>query len=773
LLLARPYEYPQISRSLDPDITSLLDTTTPLREALRDRYALERELGAGGMALVYLARDLKHDRLVALKVLRSEVAALLGAERFLQEIRITARLDHPHILALLDSGNAAGALYYVMPYVEGESLRQRLAREGTIPMPDALRIARQVTDALDYAHSRGIIHRDIKPENILLAAGHARVADFGIARALSAAGDTRVTQVGFVVGTPAYMSPEQAVGETAVDGRSDLYSLGCVLYEMITGSAPFAGDAQAIIVRRFRETPKPLRDTAPNISGQIEQLVMQMLAVDPASRQATAGELARSLDTAAIQQVSDPLRTPVASTQAARSIAVLPFVNMSADPENEYFSDGMTEELISVLTKMGGLKVAARSSVFAWKGKSEDVRVIGRALNVDTVLAGSVRRAGGRIRLAAQLTAVADGYQLWSDTYDRELSDVFAVQDEISQAIAQGLQVRLRPRADQGRKGTDDVEAYTHYLRGRFHWGRRTESELRKGLAHFEQALAIDPDYALAQMGVADSYNILGFYDLLHPKEAFPRALAAANRALELDDSLAAAYCSRGYVRLYHEWKFALAEEDFRRALALAPDYAIGWHQYGNLLTQQGRFPEAQSAMRRSHALEPLSLIANAALGWTLYYARQYDTAIAQYRSTIELDPTFMLGHLWFGHALVQSGALEEATQEYATAIRLSGRSSITVAGKAKALAAAGKRNEADHLIAELDELGKQRFVPQYDVAGVYATVGDRNAAFPRLERALEEREHELVFLAVDPVMDSLREDSRFAALAAKVGVQT
>ncbi|HEU5155095.1 MAG TPA: serine/threonine-protein kinase, partial [Gemmatimonadales bacterium] len=382
----------------------LLDTTTPLHEALRDRYALERELGAGGMAVVYLARDLKHDRLVALKVLRSEVAAMLGAERFLQEIRITARLDHPHILPLLDSGNAAGTLYYVMPYVEGESLRQRLAREGKIPLPDALRIARQVTDALDYAHSRGIIHRDIKPENILLAAGHARVADFGIARALSAAGDTRVTQVGFVVGTPAYMSPEQAVGETSVDGRSDLYSLGCVLYEMITGVTPFAGDAQAIIIRRFRETPKPLRDATPHISGQIEQLVMQMLAVDPASRQATAAELARSLDTAAIQQVSDPLRTPIASSQAARSIAVLPFVNMSADPENEYFSDGMTEELISVLTKMGGLKVAARSSVFAWKGKSEDVRVIGRALNVDTVLAGSVRRAGGRIRLAAQLT---------------------------------------------------------------------------------------------------------------------------------------------------------------------------------------------------------------------------------------------------------------------------------------------------------------------------------------------------------------------------------
>ncbi|HSE67399.1 MAG TPA: protein kinase [Gemmatimonadales bacterium] len=732
---------------------------------------MERELGAGGMAVVYLARDLKHDRLVALKVLRSEVAAMLGAERFLQEIRITARLDHPHILPLLDSGNAAGTLYYVMPYVEGESLRQRLVREGKLPLQDALRIARQVTDALDYAHSRGIIHRDIKPENILLAAGHARVADFGIARALSAAGDTRVTQVGFVVGTPAYMSPEQAVGETSVDGRSDLYSLGCVLYEMITGAAPFAGDAQAIIVRRFRETPKPLRDTTPHISGQIDQLVMQMLAVDPASRHATAGELARSLDTAAIQQVSDPLRTPVASSQAARSIAVLPFVNMSPDPENEYFSDGMTEELITVLTKMGGLKVAARSSVFAWKGKSEDVRVIGRALNVDTVLAGSVRRAGGRIRLAAQLTAVADGYQLWSDTYDRQLSDVFAVQDEISRAIAQGLQVQLRPGADQGRKGTDDVEAYNHYLRGRFHWGRRTESEIRKGLAHFEQALALDPNYALAEMGVADSYAIMGFYDWLHPREAFPQALAAAERALALDDSLGAAYCSRAYVRLYHEWKWALAEEDFRRCLSLAPDYAIGWHQYGNLLTQQGRFDEALVAMQRSRALEPLSPIANAAVGWAEYYARRWDAAATHCRSTIELDPMFVLGHYWLGHILLQQRGIEEAAQEFETAIRLSGRSAITVAGKAKAYAAAGRREDADQLIAELDQLTRQRYVPQYSIAGIYAMAGDRDAAFARLERALAEREHELVFLAVDPVMDGLRGDARLVKLKERVGV--
>ena len=358
-----------------------------------------------------------------------------------------------------------------------------------------------MADALDYAHARGIIHRDIKPENILLAAGHARVADFGIARALSAAEGAHVTQVGLVIGTPAYMSPEQAVGD-AVDARSDLYSLGCVLFEMITGAAPFAGAGQAIMMaRRFREAPpscaRPGRRCRANWSCWS---VERWPPTPPAAMPPPPSWPGPSTRPPATGRGRDrPARPPAPPTP--RSIAVLPFVNMSADPENEYFSDGMTEELISVLTKMGGLRVAARSSVFAYKGRSEDARIIGRTLNVDTVLAGSVRKAGGRIRLAAQLTSVADGYQIWADTFDRELSDVFAVQDEISQAIARALQVRLVPGAGQaaGRKGTDDVEAYTLYLRGRFHWGRRTESEIQKGLEHFQKALARDPQYALSR----------------------------------------------------------------------------------------------------------------------------------------------------------------------------------------------------------------------------------------------------------------------------------
>jgi len=748
-----------------------------LRTSLADRYAIERELGQGGMATVYLAHDLKHDRKVAVKVLRPDLAATLGHDRFLREITTTASLRHPHILPLYDSGEAAGFLYYVMPYVEGESLRDRLTREKQLPIGEALQIAREVADALSYAHGRHLVHRDIKPENVLLESGHAVVADFGIARAVSAAEDSRVTQVGVVVGTPDYMSPEQAVGESALDGRSDLYSLGCVLYEMLTGAAPFTGAGagpQAILARRLRDAPAPLREARPQASAELEDLMARLLAADPAGRHASAAELARALETAAAHQSADgPARTPPVASPAARSVAVLPFVNMSADPENEYFSDGMTEELISVLTRTAGLRVAARSSVFAYKGRNEDARVIGGVLNVDTVLAGSVRKAGARIRLAAQLTTVADGYQIWADTYDRELRDVFAVQDEISQAIARALQLRLGAATGQpaGRKGTENVEAYTHYLRGRFHWGRRTQSEVKKGLEHFQQALALDPEYALAEIGVADSYNIMGFYDWLHPREAFPRALAAANRALALDDTLAAAYCSRAYVRLYHEWQWAAAEEDFRLAEALAPAYATASHMYGNLLVAQGRFAEAMAAMRRAVASEPLSLIANAAVGWAEYYAGRWDEAIAQHHATIELDPSFMLTHLWLGQVLVQVGAVEEAVQEFETAIRLSGRSAILVAALARAHATACRRSEADRLVAELDELGRQRFVPQYDIATVFVAAGNPDAAFARLERALDDREHELVFLAVDPAMAPLRGDPRVASLAVRIGL--
>jgi serine/threonine-protein kinase len=402
-----------------------------LTAALEGRYRLERELGQGGMATVYLARDVKHDRDVAIKVLRDDVAQSVGRERFLREIQLAARLSHPHILPLYDSGDADGALYYVMPVVQGQSLRDRLDAQRQLPIADAVRIASEVAAALDHAHRLGIVHRDIKPENILLQDGHALVADFGIGKAISDAPGDTLTQMGMSVGTPAYMSPEQAVGEE-VDGRSDLYSLGCVLYEMLVGETPFTGPtAQAVIAKRFVQTPadvSALREAVPRPVARAVQQVLARVAVD---RHETAAVFA-----AALNEREAASAHPAAP---AKSLAILPFENLSTDPENQYFADGIADDILDALAAIDGLRVAARNSAFSYRGKAVPLSEIGATLHVATVLQGSVRKAGNRMRMTVQLVSVADGYHLWSERFDRELVDVFAVQDEIAAAIAAKL----------------------------------------------------------------------------------------------------------------------------------------------------------------------------------------------------------------------------------------------------------------------------------------------------------------------------------------------
>ena len=738
-----------------------------LQTALSDRYKLQREIGRGGMATVYEAQDLKHRRSVAVKIFHPGLAESLGPERFQREIQIASQLSHPHILTLFDSGEAGGFLYYVMPFVRGESLRARLRRDPQLPVGEALRIARDIASALSYAHAYGVVHRDIKPENVMLYEGEAMVADFGIAKAVTAAGGEALTQTGLIVGTPAYMSPEQATGE-AVDGRSDVYSLACVLFEMLGGEPPFAGAPLASLARRLAESPPSVRARREEVSDALDQVIAGGLTRAREGRY-TAAEFLAALGEARLiapAESTAPTAAP-ASGLGAGSIVVLPFANMSPDPDTEYFSDGMTDELISALTRVEGLHVVSRSSAFAFKGKPQDVRAIGAQLNVRTALEGSVRKAGHRLRVTAQLTDVSTGYQLWSEVFDRDLEDVFAIQEEISRAIVSALRGKLLgPEVTRlVRPATDDLEAYTLYLKGRQLWNRRTEQSLKLGLRHFERALERDPRYGMAHIGVADSYCILGFYTALGPSESFPKAKAAALRALELDPLLSEARPTLAYVSMYHEWDWSGAERQFRRAISSNPGYATAHQWYGNFLAILGRFDESMTEFGKAIALDPLSPLRGAALGWSYYFARRYHDAIAQCRRALELDPHLPVTHLWLGLACEEAGAIDEALTAYEEGVRLSRGEPLGLAFLAHGLARAGRREEAERTFSELQDLGSRRYVSSYDLAVIRVGLDDRDTGLDLLERGYEERTHWMALLQVDPRLDPIRSSPRFERL--------
>jgi eukaryotic-like serine/threonine-protein kinase len=749
-----------------PDTRAVPDLPERLQSALNDRYQLEREIGRGGMATVYQAQDRKHRRSVAVKIFPPDLAQTLGRERFQREIEIAAQLSHPHILTLFDSGETDGFLYYVMPFVRGESLRARLRREPQLPVEESVRIGRQVASALSYAHAHGVVHRDVKPENVMLHEGEAMVADFGIAKALSAAGAEALTQTGLIVGTPAYMSPEQASGE-ALDGRSDVYSLACVLFEMLAGEPPFGTASLPSLARRLAEAPPSIRMRREQLSEALDQTITRALARFPEGRY-TAAELFAALGGANVTATdSRPPAGVPASGFATGSIVVLPFANLSPDPDTEYFSDGMTDELISALTRIEGLHVVSRSSAFAFKGKPQDVRAIGAQLNVRTALEGSVRKAGRRLRVTAQLTDVSSGYQMWSEVFDRDLEDVFAIQDEISRAIVSALRGKLLgPEVTRlVRPATDDLEAYTLYLKGRQLWNRRTEESLRLGLRHFERALERDPKYGMAHIGLADSYCILGFYTALPPAEAFPQARAAALRALDIDARLSEARPTLAYVSMYHEWDWAEAERQFQLSIKSNPGYATAHQWYGNFLAGLRRFDESAAEFGKAITLDPLSPLKVAALGWGYYFARRYSDAIAQCRRGLELDPHLPVTHLWLGLACLEAGETEESLAAYEEAVRLSRGEPLGLAFLAHGLARSGRTEEAARRLSEILELSSRRYVSSYDLAVIRVGMNQHEAALELLERGYQERTHWMALLQVDPRLDPLREHPRFVRL--------
>jgi serine/threonine-protein kinase len=739
-----------------------------LDSGLTGRYTIMRELGHGGMATVFLAQDLRHDREVALKVLRPEISASIGAERFLREIKMAARLNHPHILPVYDSGEAEGLLFYVMPNMEGRSLRELLDRERQLPLDEALRITREVAAALDYAHRHHVVHRDIKPENILLHEGAALVADFGIGKAMSEGGS--MTQTGMAIGTPAYMSPEQASGEGGVDGRSDLYSLGCVLYEMLTGEPPFTGPTpQAIIAKRFI-SPIPRVATTRDVPQAVDEAVNRALSRTPVDRFPTAAEFAEALRGMSRDgRGSTP--EPVKSAPPVKAIAVLPLTNMSADPENEYFSDGMTEEIINALAKVPGMQVASRTSSFAFKGKEVDVRQIGDKLGVTSVLEGSVRKVGNRIRITAQLVNVENGYHLWSETYDRQLEDVFAIQDEISRAIVDALRVRLASDAGQLVAPTKNIDAYNLYLKGRFFFNKFTEQGLRKALDLFQHALLQDPGYARAYAGIADVWCNLAD-DWVAPEDAYPRAKAAAERALQRDPELAEAITSLGKVLCWHEWDFLGAEQQLERAVALSPNYAEAHYVLGTALPLVGRLSDAIDVLRKAIILDPLSAEMSSWLARFLLYSKDYVGAIAQGQKTLELDEHSIRSTLYIGSAHLALGDAETALEWYRRGQGLERAVRSYDALIVRALAALGRRDEAEAIMARLDEESRQQYVRSEILAMGYAALGDRDKAFAALERAFQARSAGLIYLHLDPGYEPLRGDPRFAELVGRIGLR-
>jgi serine/threonine-protein kinase len=743
-----------------------------LESGLAGRYSVDRLLGEGGMAVVYLARDLRHERTVAVKVLRPDVSAEIGAERFLREIKMAARLTHPHILPVFDSGDADGLLFYVMPNMEGQSLRDRIEAERQLSLEDALQIAAEVASALDYSHRQQVIHRDIKPENILLHEGAALVADFGIGKAVSTG--KSITHTGLAVGTPAYMSPEQASGETSIDGRSDLYSLGCVLYEMLTGEPPFTGpNAQAIIAKRFA-SPVPSVKITRDVPDAVEAVLTRTLARSPADRFRTGAELADALRAARRNGEHSGARTPsdVKTSSSPKAIAVLPLANMSADPENEYFSDGMTEEIINALAKVPGVHVASRSSSFAFKGKKDvDAREVGERLGVTSVLEGSVRKIGNRIRIAAQLVNVENGYQLWSETYDRQLEDVFAVQDEISRSIVEALKVQLVGATAQLVAPTKNLEAYTTYLKGRYHFNKFSEQSLRKALDLFQHALLQDPGFARAYAGIADVWCDLAD-DWVAPDEAYPRAKAAAERALQRDPDLADAMISIGKVLCWHEWNFAEGATLLERAVALSPNNSEAQWVLGTALPLIGRMRDGVEAVRRAVELDPLRVEYAGWLTRFLLYDKDYEAAIAAGNELLEVDEEYGRGFVWMGSAYLALGNAELALDWFQRGQALDRAVRSYDAMIVRALAKLDRREEAEEIMNRLEAESRQHYVRSEYLAMGHGALGNMDKAFESLERAYQARSAGLIYLHVDPGYDPLREDPRYADMIARIGVR-
>ena len=774
------------------------------------RYQIIEELGKGGMGKVYRVLDKELKEEVALKLIKPEIASdKKTLERFSNELKLARKISHKNVSRMYELMEEKGTRYITMEYVRGEDLKRLIRKIGQLSAGQAIPIAKQVCAGLAEAHRLGVIHRDLKPHNIMVdEEGNARILDFGIARSLKAKG---ITGAGVMIGTPEYMSPEQAEVKE-VDQRSDIYSLGVILYEMVTGRVPFEGETPVGIAMKHKsEIPKDPRELNTQLPEDLSRMILKCMEKDKEKRYQNAEEVHSELTKIEkgipITERVIPKRKPITSREitvtfglkrllipalvvialaiiavviwqlvpkkevvptepSKSSIAVLPFTDLSPQKDQEYFCNGLAESLINALSKVRDLRVPAMNSTVSFKGEERDIREIGEKLKVNTLLRGSVQKAGNRLRITAQLINVADESLLWSEQYNREFNDLFSIQDEISFAIVDKLKVNLLGEEKEGliKRYTENIEAYNLYLKGRYFWNKRTEDDLKKGIEYFKQAVEVDPNYALAYAGLADCYIVLPFYAGYLPEEAYPRARTVALKALELDSMLAEAHISLAAVKNWYDWDWPAAEREFKRAIELNAGLATAHHWYAELLKNIGRIDEAITEIRRAHELDPLSTIINRNSGVYLYYARQYDDAIEQFRKTLEIDSGHINTYDYLGWTYLKKGMFKEAKEVFQRA-------------KSPALAyactALGNRDEALAVLDDFKKISSQQYVDPFIFAIIYLGLGEIDKTFEALEKAYQERSANLVDrIYVDPLFDRIRSDPRFKSLMKKLNFE-
>jgi eukaryotic-like serine/threonine-protein kinase len=767
---------------------------------LISHYKILEKLGEGGMGVVYKALDTKLDRTVAMKFLPQNVAlSETDRKRFIHEAQAASSLEHPNICTIHEIEETSdGQLFIVMPAYEGTPLNKKI-EHGPLSINEAIDIAMQIADGLQAAHEKGIVHRDIKSSNIFITQkGQVKIVDFGLARGV---GMTQVTKTGMTMGTVPYMSPEQAHGKK-VDHRTDIWSFGVILYEMITGRMPFEGEYnEAIVYQILNEEPEPVTSLRSNVPIELERIVKKAMDKGCSTRYQTVGDtladlrrLMKEIESGVRIEVAEKKSRPFRKSmyiyggivvlvliivavrlyvlpgkpEVIDSIAVLPLENLMGDPEQEYFVDGMHEALIIELSKISALKVISRTSAMQYKGVKKPMPQIARELDVKLLIEGSVLREGDHVRITVQLIHGLTDRHLWAQSFDRELRGILALQGEVARSIVHEIQLKLTPQEQTRMSGPHqsvNPQAYEAYLRGLYHANKRTKEDLEKSLDYFQQALHIDPDYAPAYAGLADSYTILGSYGFITPEEAFPKAKAAALQGLQMDEQLVEPHVSLANTRLY-EWDWVGAEKEFRRAIELNPGYSTGRHWYALYLAWIGRIPEALVEIQRARELDPLSTIINTNVGWIYYFARQNERAEEYFHKALELDPNFPSAYWKLGKLYLQKSMYDKAIAEFRKLLTSQGQDPHSPSALiAQAYALAGKTDEAIVVINQVKAEYETGYLASVEIALAYALLQKKEEAFIYLEKSYEEQNSSLMWVNVDPLFDPLRDDPRFQDL--------